>query len=86
VDQRQADQRLWLSELEKDAPKLPDFNALRKWNHGMTDCEKVDPDNKLRYHNTGGKTDAEEITRMVSFLDRHGLWVQFQAEDKAGKR
>jgi hypothetical protein len=57
-----------------------------KWGNEMDDCEKVDSDNKWKYYNTSGEIDEEKLTRMVDFLDRHGLWAQFKDEDAVGKR
>jgi hypothetical protein len=44
VAQCQADQRLWLSQLEAQPPdsKLPDFNTLTHWETEMTQCQMVD--------------------------------------------
>jgi hypothetical protein len=88
VAQCQADQRLWFSVIEREnsSELVPAFDILTQWHHEMRDCEKVDPDNKWTYYNTGAEINAEKITRMVSFLDRHGLWGQFKNEDAAGKR
>ena len=86
VAQCQADQRLWLSDLEQNPHKLPEMSVIVKWNGEMGDCEKVDPDNRFRYYNTSGEIAAEEIARMQHFFDRHGLWTQFMDEDSAGKR
>ena len=86
VAQCQADQRLWFSELEEPEPKLPVFDVIREWSHEMRDCEKVDPENKLRYYNVEGEVEAEKVRRLAAFIDRHGLWGQFKTEDAAGKR
>ena len=82
----QADQRLWLSELEEDVPKLPKFEVLMQWDHEIRDCQEVDPENRLKYYNTSVEIHAEQFTRVTNFIDRHGLWNQFEAEDAAGKR
>jgi len=87
VAQCQADQRLWMADLEEaDSKQLPTFHVLTKWADEMTDCEKVDPDNKWGYYNTLTEIGAEKRTRLVNFLDRHGLWDKFKQEDEAGKR
>jgi hypothetical protein len=86
IAQCQADQRYWASVLEGDSYKLPEYDVLRQWDHEMTVCEKVDPDNKWTYYNTGGEIDSVEMIRMVKFLTRHGLWKKFKEEDADGKR
>lgn len=87
VAQCQAEQRLWLSNLEEgDSRKLPEMSVIVKWNGEMQDCGKVDPGQRVRYYNTSGEIAAEEIVRMQHFFDRHGLWSQFKEEDASGKR
>jgi len=87
VGQCQADQRVWVADIEQvDSPRLPKYSVLSKWSHEMTDCEKVDPDNKGKYYNTGAEIDAMQAIRLMDFLDRHGLWAKFKEEDAAGKR
>jgi hypothetical protein len=87
VAQCQADQRLWFSELEeKHVPKLPELDVLGEWAHEMHNCEKVDPDNRFKYQDTMVEIDLERLTRLTKFIDRHGLWNQFKAEDAAGQR
>jgi hypothetical protein len=87
VEQCRADQRLWLSSVEQaDSPRLPSYAVLSKWDHEMTDCEKVDPENKWKYYNTGSEIDVIEASRLMDFLHRHGLWEKFKEEDAAGKR
>jgi len=87
VAQCQADQRVWVADIEQvDSPRLPKYSVLSKWSHEMTDCEKVDPDNKGKYYNTGAEIDAMQAIRLMDFLDRHGLWAKFKEEDAAGKR
>src|ERR1700733_5260164 len=87
VAQCQADQRLWLSKLqESDSLRFPTFNVLPRWGFEMGDCEKVDPDNESKYYNIGAETHALQATRLLNFIDRHGLREKFLAEDAAGKR
>jgi hypothetical protein len=86
VAQCQADQRLWFSKLEEPEPKLLAFDVIREWSHEMLDCEKVDPENKLKYYNVEGEVEAEKVSRLAAFINRHGLWEQFKTEDAAGKR
>jgi hypothetical protein len=86
VAQCQADQRLWLSELEESAPHLPAYDVLTQWQVEMRDCKNVDPSNYWTYYNTQSEIGAEKSSRMKDFLDRHDLWTQFKQEDTAGKR
>lgn len=90
VAQCQADQRLWLSEIEandKDSSvQLPDMSVLHQWLREMNNCITVDPENKTRYYNTVGEIDAEMLLRTESFIRRHALWSKFMGEDAAGKR
>jgi hypothetical protein len=88
VAQCQADQRLWLSKLEtlpvdKD---LPSYTTLSLWNNEMGQCQKVDPPNEWKYYNVEGEISDVEISRMIKFLGRQGLWSKFIAEDAAGNR
>jgi hypothetical protein len=55
------------------------FSELQK-------CTVVDPDRASEYENTRNETLFVEATRQSSFIQRHGLFPQFLAEDKAGKR
>jgi hypothetical protein len=85
VAQCQADQRLWLSNLE-DSPKLPAYDTLTKWEAEMMDCQTVDPDNKAKYYNTLEEASEVAGLRLMNFVTRHNLWAQFYAEDSSGKR
>lgn len=87
VAQCQADQRLWLSKTEEgDSPRLPKYDVLSEWDSEMTDCEKVDPNNKWTYYNTSEEITEIRHTRLIDFVSRHNLWQEFIAEDGAGKR
>jgi|ERR1700678_725033 len=87
VAQCQADQRLWLSKIEEgDSPRLPKYDVLSEWDSEMTDCRRVDPNNKWAYYNTGEEIAEVKQTRLVDFVGRHNLWHQFKVEDEAGKR
>jgi hypothetical protein len=86
VAQCQADQRLWLSDLEEPHNSLPVYAVLGQWNVEMSVCETVDPDNFWKYYNTRGEISSERVIRLVDFLDRHNLTDQFKAEGAAGKR
>ena len=88
VEQCQADQRLWVSEIEAEnsSRPLPAFDIVTQWGQEMLKCEKVDPDNEWRYYNTAGEICGEKEVRLINFLHRHDLWNQFKAEDAAGKR
>jgi hypothetical protein len=86
VAQCQADQRLWLSELEAKTHGLPTFDVIIQWENEMNDCMKVDPDNRLQYDRTWNEAEAETVKRLIHFLNRHSLWEQFNKEDAEGKR
>jgi len=86
VDQCQADQRLWFSRLEDVQNTLPSYDAISQWHQEMNDCEKVDPDNRVKYHNVEREIDADQNNRVLHFLNRHQLWGKFIEEDAAGKR
>jgi hypothetical protein len=78
---------LWLSEVEEgDSPKLPTVKVLTQWTSEMDDCQKVDRGNRAKYYNTGAEIDAHIGNRYLNFIDRHGMFGQFIAEDAAGKR
>jgi len=87
VEQCQADQRLWLAKLEGTSEAMPeDYRTLQGWFMEMRECKNVDPDNGRSYMNVCSEIDAELVMRLEKFLDRHGLYIQFIEEDKAGKR
>lgn len=86
VAQCQADQRLWLAELEDNFQKLPEMSVIVKQNGEMQDCERVDPDNRVKYYNTQEEASEVAESRLINFVSRHNLWAQFYAEDSAGKR
>ena len=48
----------------------------------MSECTKVNPENKSRYDNTVDEVYVERLMRAEDFLDRHGLWKQFLDEDE----
>ena len=75
---------MWLAEVEDDASKVtPEtYSTLRWWAHEMSECTKVDPENKSRYDNTVDEVYVERLMRAEDFLDRHGLWKQFLDEDE----
>jgi hypothetical protein len=85
VAQCQADQRLWLSELEGDTNSIT-YTALRDWSVEMIDCQKVDPAHEFAYYNTEGEASILQNMRLMHFIKRHGTWDTFLAEDTAGKR
>jgi hypothetical protein len=87
VAQCQADQRLWLSQLEgNDRSKLPEFYVLLDETKEMDACQKVDPPNEQSYYNTGAEMDAEREQRYFHFIQRHNLQDKFIEEDRAGMR
>ncbi len=87
VEQCQADQAVWVSEVDDQASiDKESFHTLDQRVVEMGECEHVDSRNRVRYYIAAGATRGEEATRMVSFLGRHNLYDQFVAEDAAGKR
>jgi hypothetical protein len=88
VEQCQADQRLWFSKIESHPidGNLPDIRMLTQWSRGMLDCEEVDPQHHWQYYNVQAEIGFLEAMRYEHFLDRHGMWDKFLAEDAAGKR
>jgi hypothetical protein len=88
VAQCQADQRLWFSKLEGPESNLDDTTiiTLNDWSKEMVQCEAVDPENRFKYGNTSAESVAEKSIREMHFINRHGLYDQFIAEDAAGKR
>jgi len=88
VAQCQADQRLWLAQVEdidhrSDLPKFFEINDRMK---EMGECEKVDPVNRRRYSDTQCELGAEQTLRLMKFIQRHNLLDQFTDEDAVGKR
>ena len=90
VAQCQADQRLWLAEIEESvqdhSAHLPGIHGIREWEQEMSDCQKVDPENRLRYYHTERELMVEEKMRMQDFLHHHQLWDKFITADAAGER
>jgi Tfp pilus assembly protein PilV len=88
VAQCQADQRLWLSQMESDHGQgsLPAYDVIDKWKWEMDDCMSVDPESKVRYYNTESEVWVVQMARTKDFLKRHQMWETFLDEDAAGKR
>ncbi len=87
IEQCRADQRLWLDKLENTSVPMPeDYRTLSGWISEMSQCKSVDPENQRRYYNVIWESQADKITRLEKFLDRHGLYDKFIEEDKAGKK
>jgi hypothetical protein len=85
VAQCQADQRLWLSQVEDNDSSLK-YDALNDMAVEMGRCTKVDPPNEIRYDNVYSEATAVRLMRLKHFLVRHQLWSKFIEEDAAGKR
>jgi len=85
VAQCQADQRLWRSQLDKDASSLK-YGALRKMAEEMIACDTVDPPNHQDYYDAATIASMNIALRASAFIQRHQLWDEFLAEDTAGKR
>jgi hypothetical protein len=89
VEQCRADRAYWMSKIEQpDGRGTADvsYDTLTEWHKEMRKCEVVDPENSDKYYNAMGESYAEQLSRMIDFLNRHNLWQQFDAEDAAGKR
>ncbi|HEY6339735.1 MAG TPA: hypothetical protein VIW68_14680 [Candidatus Sulfotelmatobacter sp.] len=88
VAQCQADQRLWLSQMESDHGQgsLRAYDVIEKWKWEMDDCMSIDPENKVRYYNTESEVWVVQMARTKDFLKRHQMWETFLEEDAAGKR
>ena len=52
----------------------------------MSDCEIVDPGNKMFYLNVETELMELKKLRLENYVLRHGLYIDFIKEDKAGKR
>jgi hypothetical protein len=85
VAQCRADQRLWRSQLDKDASSLK-YAALRTMAEEMIACDTVDPPNHQDYYDAATIASTNIVIRMSAFMQRHQLWHEFLAEDAAGKR
>jgi hypothetical protein len=89
VDKRtqcRADQRSWLSTLNKNATSVS-FKELYGWHHAMLTCGlTVDPQFQRDYLTVVALIDSEQATRLEAFVRRHNLYDQFIAEDEQGKR
>jgi hypothetical protein len=86
VAQCQADQKLWLAELEDNRVRDVKFFTLADWKIEMRKCENVDPENRHKYETTESEALAAQASRQSDFIERHGLYHKFIAEDEAGKR
>jgi hypothetical protein len=88
VAQCQADQRLWLDQIEasRDGTTLPNYDVLDAWGTEMSNCYHVDPDHRFKYYNTEMEIYTAQLLRLQHFLQRHDLWQKFRDEDAAGQR
>jgi hypothetical protein len=86
VEQCRADQRLWLDKIEQHSMTNVSYHELSAWEEEMVDCSKVDADFHFEYLNTISESDAEQLSRLESFIRRHNLMRQFYAGDAQGKR
>jgi len=81
------DQQSWLSKLESPHGVNPvTYMELGDWWREMHECDASDPGNHDLYYNTTSEIQAAEQLRLVDYLDRHHLLIQFVEEDTAGKR
>src|SRR5437899_2944535 len=86
VAQCQADQRLWLSQLEGNDKSTLAFYVFTDMAVEMEACSEVDLPNARKYFNTESEATATQAMRLSKFIRRHHLWEKFLAEDKEGKR
>ena len=86
VAQCQADQKLWLAELEDNRVRDVKYFALADWKIEMRKCESADSENRRKYETTESEVLAAQASRQSDFIDRHGLFHQFIVEDEEGKR
>ena len=89
MEQCRADRAYWMSKLEQADGKGTDdvtYNTLMGWQSEMDKCMVVDPSDYWKYYNTSSETNAEQKNRLVNFLTRHDLYIQFAKEDSAGER
>ena len=89
VEQGRADQKLWLSELEElnhAGTVNVSFVELQGRISETMDCWHIDQKFWDQYAYTNGETYAEQLVRLMHFLDRHHLFTQFLAEDAQGQR
>ena len=81
------DQQLWLTRLESThGVEQVTYMQLGDWWHEMRECDASDPVNHDQYYNTTSEIQAAEQLRLIDYLDRHNLLVQFVEEDAAGER
>ena len=82
------------AETESVKNNVPSQNEIHKlpikqiWGRllEMGDCAKVDPERKASYLDAANFYSSVQGDRAVHFILRHGLIVQFEQEDAAGKR
>jgi hypothetical protein len=80
VAQCQADQRLWLSQIEAGASTAT-YGVLSNMAVEMNNFADVDPDNEKRYRNTMSESIATQELRLAKFVHRHQLWNKFLEEE-----
>jgi hypothetical protein len=86
VAQCQADQHLWMQQLQDLSHPLPGFHTMTERYKEMEHCTQVDHANEVQYYNTSSEIQANQLTRLFNFVQRHDLWDKFIEEDAAGKR
>jgi hypothetical protein len=94
-EQCRADAHLWHSQTKNDTIKLS-FEELRQRGLEMFNCGSIDSgtnesvqqfdDDLKKYNALFMVYDNLRLQRMAAFIERHGLFDQFIAEDTAGKR
>ncbi|HEX8895660.1 MAG TPA: hypothetical protein VF783_20210 [Terriglobales bacterium] len=78
VAQCQADQRVWMEQVEDQAiVDTISYTTLRQWGLEMKDCQHVDPQFEFRYHNTVVEIIIAQQKRLYDFVVRHGFGAPF---------
>ena len=90
VAQCQADQKLWLNQLEQNPARSGvanvSFGELTGWQGEMIECQIVDRKNKRRYYATSSEVVKEQSLRLLYLAQHHNLYDQFLVEVVQGKR
>jgi len=86
VDQCRANMDAWTDQTIPEALAKLSYREVMRRADEMTACEKIDPKNVNTYNVVSSTYDIEMAARLASFIKRHGLIGQFQAEDAAGQR
>jgi hypothetical protein len=93
VEQCSADVKLWSAEAGMMAGQKIDFDSepvetVEARGEEMTKCSVIDQSEEFNrgYEQFSDAADLVVKERMWNFLERHGLYQKFLAEDREGKR